>query len=232
MILTPWWGFTPWHGSPALRIVSTRGEQYALNQQFNHTRSVKTDIHSDSLINKLPEAARTLAGMAADGVRHTSQKAAVVANYVTGEVEDLAGDLADATKDAAHRVTDKAQHLYQSAALKAGHTLAVSKAYVRRNPVPVILGSIAIGAAVGYLIINARRKQSFSEKYVEKNLNAVREAILCALSPVAQRVHDGYDLARDGVEKAIDRVKHFGPGRTHDSLSDRIGRFGNNLKFW
>lgn len=183
-------------------------------------------------MNQLPEAAREAASRAADAARDTAQRAIVAAKDFTGAVEDAARGVTSATKDAANRATDTAMELYQSAALRAEDTLATSKEYVRRNPVPVVLGAVAFGVAVGYLLMMARRKQTFSERYADEPLVAVREAILGALAPVTQRVHKGYDTAMDGAGKAIDRVHSFGPGRSSDSFSDQIGRIGNNLKFW
>lgn len=193
---------------------------------------MNTDIHPQPPTNQLSEAAREAARRAADAAKEASQKASVVARDVTGVVQDVAKEVAYATKDAAHRATDTARGIYQSATQKAGGTLATSKEYVRQNPVPVILGAIAFGAALGYLLMMARRKPTFSERYADEPLAAVREAIMSALVPVAQRVHEGYDAARDGAGKVVDRVHRFGSGRTSDSLSDQIGRIGNNLKFW
>jgi ElaB/YqjD/DUF883 family membrane-anchored ribosome-binding protein len=165
-------------------------------------------------MKQLPEAAREIARQAADGAKESAQGTAVAAQDVT-----------NAAKDAAIG-------MFQSVALKAGDTLAISKEYARRNPVPVVLGSIAFGVAIGYMLMMARRKPTFSERYSDEPLVAVREAILGALAPVAHRVHQGYDSARNGAGKVIDRVHGFGAGRTGESFSDHIGRIGNNLKFW
>lgn len=204
---------------------------------------MNTESHSKSSINQLPEAAREIA-----------QRATIGAQNVTGAVEDLvketyqtmlskveedvdsakgyAQQAIDATRDTAHRATDMAKDICQSAALKAGDTLATSRKYVRQHPVPVVLGAIAFGAAIGYMLMMARRKQTFGERYVDEPLTSVREAILGVIAPVSKRVHEGYDSARHGAEKAMDRVHSFGPGRNGGSFSDQIGRIGNNLKFW
>lgn len=145
---------------------------------------------------------------------------------------EIARRAADAAKESANRATDTAKEMYQSATLKARDTLATSKEYVRRNPVPVVLGAIAFGAAIGCMLMMARRKPTFGERYADEPLVAVREAILGALAPVTQRVHEGYDSARDGAGKAMDRVHCFGTGLTGNSFSHRMGRIGNNLKFW
>jgi ElaB/YqjD/DUF883 family membrane-anchored ribosome-binding protein len=148
------------------------------------------------------------------------------------DVTSVASEITDAARDVAGRATETAKDLYESAALKAGDVLETSMEYVRRNPATVVLGAVAFGAAIGYLLMTPRRKPSFGERYADDPLAAVREAILEALAPVAQRVHKGYDSARDGAEKVIDRVHKVGTGHHGDSFSDQIGRIGSNLKFW
>jgi ElaB/YqjD/DUF883 family membrane-anchored ribosome-binding protein len=194
--------------------------------------TMNTEIHTEPPVIHLSEAAREVARRAADAAKDAANRATATVRDVAGRVEDAAEDASVAAKDAAKRATDTAIDLYQSAAMKAEDTLATSKEYVRRNPVPVVLGSIAFGAAIGYLVMMARRKPTFSERYAEDPMVAVREAILSAFAPVTQRVHEQYDSVRDGAGKVMDRVHHFNPGRASDSISDQIGRIGNNLKFW
>jgi len=182
---------------------------------------VNTDIHTPLSADQVAEAARDSARRTADAARETARKATVVAK-----------DAAAAAKDAALGISDKAEEMYHSAAVKAEATLEISKDYVRRNPVPVVLGAIAFGAALGYMLMSARRKPTFGERYADEPLATVRDAFLGALVPVTQRVHEGYDFARNGAGKAIDSVHRFGSGPAGHSFSDHIGRIGNNLKFW
>lgn len=182
---------------------------------------MNTEIHLDTSLHKLPEAAE-------DTIQKLSSKVEEGVEYT----KDYAQHAMEATKEAAHRVTDSAKDVYHSAAQKSGDCLATSKDYVRRNPVPVVLGALALGAAIGYIIMSTRRRPSFGERFADQPLNSVRDAILTAFAPVSQRVHDGYDSARDGVENVLERAHHFGSGRSADSMSDRIGRVGSNLKFW
>ncbi len=194
--------------------------------------TMSTDIHPDPATSELSEAAGKIGRRAADAARETARTATDAARNLAGTVEDVAGDVADATRDAANRATETAKEMYQSAALRAGDALATSENYVRRNPVPVVLGAIAFGAALGYLLLAPRRKPTFSERYSDEPLAAVREAILEALAPVTQRVHKGYDSARDGAGRVMDRVHHAGSGHAVESISDQIGRIGSHLKFW
>jgi hypothetical protein len=82
------------------------------------------------------------------------------------------------------------------------------------------------------MLMMARRQPTFRERYVDEPLDAAHKAILAALAPVAHRLHEGYDSARDGAGRAMDRVHRFNPGRTVDSLSEQVARAGSNLKFW
>ena len=102
----------------------------------------------------------------------------------------------------------------------------------KRGALLVVVGAVAFGAAIGCMLMMARRQPTFRERYVDERLDSVREAVLAALAPVAQRLHEGFDSARDGAGKAMDRVHRFNPGRTFDSLSGQIGRVGSNFKFW
>jgi len=178
-------------------------------------------IHTDPPLKELPEAAKDVAqallAKADEGVERT---------------KTLAHHAIDATRDVAHRTTETAREAYQSATVKAGETLEISKECVRRNPISVVLGAVVFGAAIGYVVMSARRKPSFSERYVEDPLLSVREALLTALSPVTQRMHEGYDAARDGVGRAMDRVHHYKPRRSCSSVSGRLSRVGEKLKFW
>lgn len=181
---------------------------------------MSTDIKTQS--NPFSEAARETAHRTADAARETVQQATATAREITGKVDDLAGDVVDVTKDAMNRATDTAKALFQSGKLKAEDTLAVSKDYVCRNPVRVVLGAFAFGAAFGCMVMIARRRPTFGERYVDEPLATVREAIHDVIAPMTKRVQRGYDSA----------MHRFGPQHNGTALSDRIGSLGNKLKFW
>jgi len=160
---------------------------------------MSTDAHPEPIRNQLSETAREIARRAAETAKENANRTAAAARKAASAIGDTAGD-----------------------------TLTTSQEYVRRNPVPVVLGAIAFGAAIGYLLMTARRKPTIGERCAGEPMVAVREAILAAFAPVAQRVHGGYDSVRDGAGKVMDSA----PGRNGRSLAHQIGRIGNNLKFW
>ena len=128
--------------------------------------------------------------------------------------------------------TEIARQSYHSAAEKAQETFAISREYIRRNPVPVLLGAVAVGASLGYLVMTCRSRSAYSERYADEPMAAVRDAIIGALAPVTHLVHTGYDSALDGAGKAMGRMHRFDSGRAVNSFSHRIARIGENLKFW
>lgn len=158
------------------------------------------------------------------------------ANQLPEVADDFAPLAGEAIKEAAHHATksvaDSAKEMYHSTVIKTEDALTCSKECVRRNPMAFVLGSVFLGAAIGYLIINGRRKPTFAERFADEPIGSVREAIRSAFAPVAHRVHDGYDTACEGVGKVMDQVHRLRPSRTVHSMSDRIGRAAHNLKFW
>lgn len=182
---------------------------------------MNNDTHPKPPAKQVPDAAKDVAQQADDSVKK-----------VSAVVEDVAEEIYDTTADAAKCTTDKAKDVYQKVKVKTGETLSCSKDYVRRNPLPVVIGAVAFGAAIGCLVMISRRRPTFGERYADEPLIAVREAVLGALAPVTHRMHRGYDSARDGAGKVMDRVHDFSSGRTQNSIADQLGRIGNNLKFW
>jgi hypothetical protein len=138
----------------------------------------------------------------------------------------------DHMADSAHRVIHSAKNVCQNTVGRAVETLQRTKECANRHPVSIVLVAVVFGAAMGYVMVGTRRKRSFSERYVEEPLDTLRDAILTALSPVTRRVHQGYDAALDGVDKALHRAHCHQHGTSSCSVSDRVARVGQKLKFW
>lgn len=186
-------------------------------------------ISSGLPVFQMPEAAKDFAHQSGVDAKGVALRVSSAVTDAADKVEETIDDAKHTTKDAFARVTGRAKEMVHTVANQAGETFADTREYVRRNPVAFVLGSLAFGVAVGYLIINARRKPSFGERFADEPLGSVREVIRDAFAPVAHRVHEGYDSAREGVGKVMNRMR---PHRSSQSLSDRIGRAAHNMKFW
>lgn len=193
---------------------------------------MNSDTQPHNPMIPLSGSASEMARRATSAVKETAEIVSNAGKDVMHDLENAADDVTHATKDAVKCCSDKAKEIYQTAVVKADDTLVASKDFIRRNPVPVVLGAIAFGAAVGYVLLMPRRKMSFGEHYQNEPLTAVRQAFLGAIAPVTNRVHQGYDNARDSAGKAINRVHDYGTGRCRNSLSGQVERIGHNLKFW
>ncbi|MDZ4288994.1 MAG: hypothetical protein U0984_13590 [Prosthecobacter sp.] len=135
-------------------------------------------------------------------------------------------------REVAHHTREAVQETYQHVRANAEQGLARSEAYVRENPVPSILGALAIGTLLGFAIgISRREEPSFRARLADDPLHVIRDAVLAALTPAAERLHDQYDSARESAAKAIDKA-HRRASRSTESWLNHLGRASSNLKFW
>ena len=112
---------------------------------------------------------------------------------------------------------------------QAGEAYHRGEEYVRTNPVPVVLGALAIGLLVGLAI--ARREEeepTARERYLDEPLHQTRDALYSILGPVAKRIRHGYGDARSSLEKAADRAQDL----DCEPFFKNARRFGDKLKFW
>jgi ElaB/YqjD/DUF883 family membrane-anchored ribosome-binding protein len=160
-------------------------------------------IHSETPIDQLPEVSK-----------------------------EMAQNTTEYFKEIADSAVTNAKDIYQKTTSRAGEVLVISKEYVRRNPVPVVLGAVALGATLGYFLVKGRSRTLFGAHQSDEPLVTMREAILDAIAPVSRRVHERYESAREGAGKVMDGLRSMGSGPVETSLAKQIGRLGNNLKIW
>jgi ElaB/YqjD/DUF883 family membrane-anchored ribosome-binding protein len=182
---------------------------------------MSTIIQSERNMNQLPEIARNAAGSAKETFDHLADDA-----------KEFAETAGEAGKDVMRHAADTATDLCRAVTRKTGDGVESTREHVRRHPLPTVFGAFFLGAVAGYLLMAARRNPAFGERHAGESMASVHAALLGALSPVGQRIHDGYDSALDGAGRALDRVRSFNPGHAARSFSDRLGRIGENLKFW
>ena len=172
------------------------------------------------------------------------------------EAHDAVRTASDAAQNAAAQASDSAKSAYQAALLKAegtyqnvrakadetlrtvrakaDETAVATGEYVRQHPMPSLLGAVALGVGLGFLLaVSARRPPlSLREQFVDEPLDAAREALYAVLAPVAQRIRGSYEGAHDSVEHALGKVHQFDGSNAAHSLAGQVRRVGGNLKFW
>jgi len=186
---------------------------------------MSTDFHTKTPMNQLPEPAREIARQATDVTEETAHRATVAVNDVIGAVKDATTDVTDAAKDAfktlsskveegVERTKEYAQHavdatkdagrdMYQSAALKAEDTLASSKEYVRQNPVLVVVGALTFGAAIGCMLMMARRQPTTCQRYVDEPWSP-------RTRPFSPHWHPSHnDFTRDVIRRGMAREEQW-----------------------
>jgi ElaB/YqjD/DUF883 family membrane-anchored ribosome-binding protein len=172
------------------------------------------------------EAANQAADTAKDAARHAAETAKEAARHAA----DSAKEATQRAKEAALHARETATDIYQNVSSKVEGGVVRSKEYAQQHPLPVILGTLAFGAAIGILVAMTRRAEpTFRERLTDEPLHLAREAIFAVLAPVAHRLHEGYDIARVG---ALDTIHKLQPSRRSSSWSNQIGRARKSLKFW
>jgi ElaB/YqjD/DUF883 family membrane-anchored ribosome-binding protein len=122
----------------------------------------------------------------------------------------------------ARRVGSAAGDTWEQTKEKAGQARERTELFLRENPVPTVLGALAIGVALGLAI---RFASSSSEKEVEVKtpLGNVNWSILSLpfLWPLFKTVRTKYEDSAEVVKERIDRVKDIDVDRYVKPLRKR-----------
>jgi ElaB/YqjD/DUF883 family membrane-anchored ribosome-binding protein len=133
--------------------------------------------------------------------------------------------------DAAHRAYESAQQATRRAREGAHVAMERSEDYVRQNPVPVVLGAIVVGFALGFAL-GRREPLTARERFLEEPLGHARDVFFSVLAPVAQRLRDQYGELRSAAEDAAEKVHDFDASARLDPAVRQARRLGRRLKFW
>lgn len=137
--------------------------------------------------------------------------------------------LSAGVSETAHKASETASETIQSVRAKADAALIRGRSFIREQPLAVILGSLAVGFAAGYVMAH-RERRTFRQLYVDEPLHSAQEALQAVLEPLAAKMHEHYAAARDATGHALDKLQHP-RGAVHE-LDSWVRRVGNHLKFW
>jgi ElaB/YqjD/DUF883 family membrane-anchored ribosome-binding protein len=109
---------------------------------------------------------------------------------------------------------------------EAGRTLRQAGTYVRENPVPTILGALAVGFAIG-LIVRSLEHEKRSDQFRDK-LEDAEDYLRAVLLPLAKKSKRAYaksaDAVRDAVESAVERAREIDVDDYTDPVVNWWGR--------
>jgi hypothetical protein len=141
---------------------------------------------------------------------------------------DAVNGLSGAVKDVAHQASDAAKSCCTTMTENIEGSVDRAQDCMKRNPLVIVLGAVAVGMAMGCVVALSRHhRPTLRERFVDDPVQTTRDSLYAALAPVAQRLHDSYDNARDGAGRVMN-----GLHCSRHSWANQLGRVGNHLKFW
>jgi len=84
-------------------------------------------------------------------------------------------------------------------------TVCGGEALLRSNPVGAVLGALAIGVAIGYLV--SQREPSRRERYIDQPLEDLQSLVRTLAGRATKQAGRGSDAAAGVVESLLARIK-------------------------
>lgn len=183
-------------------------------------------------IQDLPEKAGQLAHQAGETAQLAKEAAGELLHTARNKTQEAAHLARERAAEAFDLARNRTHEAVRAAREKGGQALAQGSQVVRENPVPALLGALAVGICVGVLISRREERLSFRERFAADPLHTTREALLAALAPVAGKLHEQYDAARSSAVDTVNRINSRQNRRALDHLFSQARRTADNLKFW
>lgn len=159
-----------------------------------------------------------------DNVSDAAHRAGVLAQDAGHRVSELAHDAGKRVGVLAHDAAEVVKE-------KADRSISVSQEYVRGNPLPTILGALAVGMVVGYLV-SRKEEEEQVKKYAHEPLQAARDAVFSILAPVTGRLHHQYDVAKESADEFYHKLNSRKNRKAVEGFMDDARKLGSHLKFW
>jgi ElaB/YqjD/DUF883 family membrane-anchored ribosome-binding protein len=95
----------------------------------------------------------------------------------TETLENDAADLRDDLVRASEPLQKSARDAVDAIRGESKKALCCASESIRKNPIPSVIGGIAFGLAVGYLISSGRQPASFQKRYVDEPLEQANDVL-------------------------------------------------------
>jgi ElaB/YqjD/DUF883 family membrane-anchored ribosome-binding protein len=106
----------------------------------------------------------------------------------------------------ARQVSAVAGETWQQTRDRAGAAYDRTETFLRENPVPTIVGALALGLAIGWALRYATTREE-KEIEIESPLGRFSFLSLPFLWPVVKSLREKYDDSADAVKDGVDRLK-------------------------
>ena len=125
------------------------------------------------------------------------------------EVPTSASADVGAFQDRNRGTSGKASEAWEQTKEKAGAMKARTEVFVRRNPIPILLGALGAGIAIGLAIRYASTKATAEDEPHEKlSDGALSFLSLPFLLPLLKSVRTKAEESADAVKEGVDRLKN------------------------
>ena len=146
-------------------------------------------------------------GTAAGGSTSGSMSGDQTSGSYGGRLQDMTG-----------RVSDAASGAWRTTVQSAGTARERTEFLLRENPVPTVIGALAIGLAIGlairYSSETAREEKEVKTPLGDLNLGALSLPFLWPFfKQVQRRYEDTADVVKDGVRTGVDKVREVDVNR-------------------
>lgn len=101
-------------------------------------------------------------------------------------ISNTAGQLGESLQRGSEPIRQASQEAGQAIRSEAEHLLACASDRIRQNPVPIVVGALAFGVAIGYLIVAGRHTPTFQERYVNEPLDQAADTIGSTVSRLVE----------------------------------------------
>lgn len=108
-------------------------------------------------------------------------------------------------RGASRKVSIAAGDKWKQTRAKAGAARNRTEFFLRENPVPTIVGALALGVAIGFVIRYA--SNSDERKEVKTPVGSFSWSLLPMLWPFLKSVRERYDDSADAVRGGVDRLR-------------------------
>ncbi len=118
-----------------------------------------------------------------------------------GALQEKGSELTSSAAETWGRTRDKAQDLLKT----SGH-------YIRENPIPMIVGAITAGLAIGLLVRYVEKSRCQEEDIQEENSDrdlGIKAAMVPLLWPIFKAIKGQYDSSTAAAKKVFRRSKRF-----------------------